>query len=222
MAGCDGLLTFVDEAFADASQTLHIFNNQRGGIKKLSLAGNGHVLAVDGYGSVQLFKPDKEDDEINVQKDENVSDGGFVNCLEQRPQIEIDEQPSEQKSWACCQAEEQIAKQRKTFENEIEEIGKSLGTIRQQVEQLLDSNDKLPTEESLDRRDFELNSDEKMRRIRAGTDREIDLQLELKAWQMARYRSGQRLRRQVWEDLEVRGQAIQVHIKVFPSSVTDR
>ena len=59
-------------------------------------------------------------------------------------------------------------------------------------------------------REFELNVEEKQRRIQRGQDKEADLRLELKAWQMARKRAGHALRRQVWDDLEVPGRAIQV------------
>ena len=207
IAGYDGLVTYVDHEFTNAGKTLHLFHNQRGGIKKFAQAGNGQVLAVDDCGSAQLFKPNKMD---LIEEDEELDDDVFLDMLRGQEEIEVGSQTEGQKSWACWMAEEQLAHQRETYKDEIEDIETSLAVIREQVGQLLSSNDQLPPEESLDRREFELNSDEKLRRTQFGCEQEIDLQLELRAWQMARNRSGLRLRRQVWEDLEIKGKAIQV------------
>jgi hypothetical protein len=39
--------------------------------------------------------------------------------------------------------------------------------------------------------------------------------LELKAWQLARERVGQRIRKQVWDNLEVKGRSIKVNKNLF-------
>ena len=206
VAGCDGLVSYVDGE--EVSKTIHIFHPQCGGIRKMSSARNGQVLAFDECGSVHLFKPDLTTESVVWEPNDLNRD--FLGLLEQKGE-EIEIRSGEDRvSWACRKAEERVAKERETYQGEIEDIEASLAAIREQVGQLLESNDHLPPEESLDRREFELNSEEKLRRVQGGREQEADLQLELRAWQMARYRTGQRLRRQVWDDLEVKGQAIQV------------
>ena len=44
-----------------------------------------------------------------------------------------------------------------------------------------------------------------------GWDKEEDLMLELRAWQLARMKVGKRIRKQVWDDMEVKGMSIKVH-----------
>ena len=48
-----------------------------------------------------------------------------------------------------------------------------------------------------------------------GWDREEELMLELKAWQMARKKVGKRIRKQVWDDMEVKGMSIKVRSKIW-------
>ena len=83
-------------------------------------------------------------------------------------------------------------------------------SIKSQIDHLLDCNDEIPEDQRLGKLEFELNQDEKQRRITASLDKESNLKLELKAWQMARGKLGQQVRKQVWDDMEVQGRAIRV------------
>ena len=42
--------------------------------------------------------------------------------------------------------------------------------------------------------------------------KEEDLRLELKAWQLAREKVGQRIRKQVWDNMEIKGRSIKVSV----------
>lgn len=97
--------------------------------------------------------------------------------------------------WEWRQLQLQLG-ERERYASEIGDIEDSLEEIKSQVSELLEANESLPESERLDRREFELNVEEKTRRLARGRDREADLQLELRAWQMARWRAGQELRKQ--------------------------
>ena len=111
-------------------------------------------------------------------------------------------------SWSEMKEESDLLADRKAYEGEIADIENNLFSIKEQVAKLLELNEELPEEERLERSEFELNTEEKQRRVAAGQDREAGLHLELKAWQVARKRAGLNIRKQVWDDLEVPGRAI--------------
>ena len=80
--------------------------------------------------------------------------------------------------------------------------------MRAKVAELLEENNKLPEAERMDVHDFELDVEEQQRRVNEGIDKEDDLRFELKAWQIARHRVGQKVRKKVWDDMEVKGRTI--------------
>ena len=87
--------------------------------------------------------------------------------------------------------------------------------MREKVAELLEENRKLPEAERMDENEFELDVEEQQRRVHEGLDREDDLRFELKAWQMARSRVGQKIRKKVWDDMDVVGRSIK-GMKVTP------
>ena len=101
-----------------------------------------------------------------------------------------------------------LLEKRRAYEGEIGDIERSLASIKEQVGELLELNEELPEEERLERSEFELNAEEKQRRAAAGQEREASLHLELRARQAARRRAGLRIRKEVWDDLEVPGRAV--------------
>ncbi len=82
--------------------------------------------------------------------------------------------------------------------------------MRSKVAELLEENNKLPESERIDVHEFELDVEEQQKRVNEGLDKEDDLRLELKAWQLARQKVGQRIRKKVWDDMEVKGRSIMV------------
>ena len=44
--------------------------------------------------------------------------------------------------------------------------------------------------------------------VNDGLDKEDDLRFELKAWQLARQKVGQKIRKKVWDDMDVKGRSI--------------
>ena len=44
--------------------------------------------------------------------------------------------------------------------------------------------------------------------VNDGLDKEDDLRFELKAWQLTRQKVGQKIRKKVWDDMDVKGRSI--------------
>ena len=94
------------------------------------------------------------------------------------------------------------------YETSINEVSEELEAMRARVAELLEENRKLPESERIDENEFELDVDEQQRRVNDGEDKEDDLRFELKAWQLARQKVGQKIRKTVWDDMEVKGRSI--------------
>ena len=88
--------------------------------------------------------------------------------------------------------------------------------MRARVAELLEENRKLPESERIDENEFELDVEEQQRRVHDGEDKEDDLRFELKAWQLARQKVGQKIRKKVWDDMEVKGRSINgMKVRIF-------
>ncbi len=111
-------------------------------------------------------------------------------------------------SWSERKEATDLMQDRMAYDGEILDIEQSLASIKEQVGKLLELNEELPEVERLERSEFELNTEEKQRRIAAGQEKEANLHLELRAWQTARRKTGLNIRKEVWDDLEVRGMAV--------------
>lgn len=222
--GADGCAKILSSKFGgggeEISSSCALFHYQRGGIKRLAVTGDcGRILAVDTCGSMQLL-------DVKREKLPDEEDGGGLVLVEPRPSLAAESDQtslllaatsppeltpeSMEKPWSARKEKRQTELERRKHEKAIVEIGRSLGSVRGQVSALLDDNSQLPEEERLDRRDFELDSEEKFRRIHEGQDREVDLRLELKAEQWARKKMAQNIRQDVWDDMAVKGKAVQV------------
>ena len=94
------------------------------------------------------------------------------------------------------------------YETSINEVSEELEAMRSRVAELLEENRKLPESERIDENEFELDVGEQQRRVNDGEDKEDDLRFELKAWQLARQKVGQKIRKKVWDDMEVKGRSI--------------
>ena len=87
-------------------------------------------------------------------------------------------------SWDEKQEQARVARERKRYEQTINEVTTELEAMRAKVAELLEENNKLPEAERMDVHDFELDVEEQQRRVNEGMDKEDDLRFELKAWQI--------------------------------------
>ena len=121
--------------------------------------------------------------------------------------------------WSEEQDNADIAQKRMRYQDQISEIEDSLNSIKERVANLIATNEELPECERLNKTDFELNTEEKERRVKEGQEQEESLSFELRAWQMARRKLGLKIRKDVWDEMEVTGKSIKVNLLV-PFSVS--
>ena len=217
LAGRDGYLSFQPEdetpisnksqEISSKSQFMYMFHYETGGIVEVSISkSNGSVLVVSKSGAIQVLQT-----KINEARRQVHSYRGMPSPLmtevNKLSSIRISPQPS-QISWAQKQEEERTAKERQKYEVQINEVTNALDELRTNVAKLLKENEKLPESERIDRHEFELDVDEQQRRKNEGLDKEEDLMLELRAWQLARKKVGRKIKKEVWDDMEVKGRCI--------------
>jgi hypothetical protein len=61
-----------------------------------------------------------------------------------------------------------------------------------------------------DRSEFELNAEERQRRVLAAEEHQAEVTLEERARQVAKRKAAAAVRKEVWDEMEVKGMAIQV------------
>ena len=221
-AACkDGILSFHDPSRSGEGATmargeLKLFHFTAGGVQKGAVAVDGRmVAAVDGRGTLAVadtkaepVAPTKSLDLVQGHDDPWQETEFFRELVgltvPKQNDVEIE-------AWSSLKGKEELQHERKQYETALAEIEGPLEDIKAQIASLLECNDELPEEERLDRTDFELNAEEKQRRIIKGQEREAALHLELRAWQLARKKVGQQVQKRVWQDMEVKGRAIKVN-----------
>ena len=85
-------------------------------------------------------------------------------------------------------------------------------------------NDSLPEKDQLDRKLFELDVDEQSRQISEGEDKVADLKMDLKAWTLARQQVSIKIKKEVWDKMEVSGRSLtgivsETSVNNFPMQV---
>ena len=216
LAGKDGYLSFQpeDENAANArtngppnSQIIYMFHYETGGILELSISkSNGSVLVVSKSGSIQVLQTKTSVSKNNRPSYLDIPDPLMLE-LNKIPHSRPTPHPL-QTSWAEKQEEERTARERQKYESQINEVTNALDELRTKVAELLEENEKLPESERIDRHEFELDVEEQQRRKNEGLDKEEDLMLELRAWQLARKKVGRKIKKEVWDDMEVKGRCI--------------
>ena len=208
--GRDGCVNIFPASLSGEEATVvRLFHHQRGGVKTADVLmaddNSAKVLCTDWHGSLQFFSGRGENAELMEPRKDVPAEDAFVTFL-----FSVAEKAAvpDAKAWSAEKLEEETATERLNYEETIADIEASLTSMRSQVDHLLDCNDELPEKERLDRTDFELNSEEKQKRIQQGLQKEASLQLELKAWQLARKKVGLAVRREIWDDMEVKGRCI--------------
>ncbi len=218
LVGKDGFLSWMSEnapGSVSASDFVHMFHYQRGGILHADVTADRQAVAVDAEGCLQIFQPKTGKSEAPPLSAEQEA---AVTALLSRASAQAAVRPAI--AWSQKQQLDHVSRERQRYEKNIDEIGEALAAVRKQVGELLESNEQLPPEEKLDGREFELDSEEKQKRYQTGLERESEVRLDMKAREMARRKVGLRVRKEIWEDMEVKGKALKVRrIKsaaVFP------
>ena len=111
-------------------------------------------------------------------------------------------------SWGEKKNLEMKENERKKFEKEINKITDTVESMAEQVSRLLLDNDSLPEKDQLDRKLFELDVDEQTRQIAEGEDKVADLKMDLKAWTLARQQVSLKVKKDVWDKMEVAGRCL--------------
>ena len=111
-------------------------------------------------------------------------------------------------SWGEKKNLEMKENERKKFEKEINTITETVESMAEQVSRLLLDNDSLPEKDQLDRKLFELDVDEQTRQIAEGEDKVADLKMDLKAWTLARQQVALKIKKDVWDKMEVAGRSL--------------
>ena len=216
LAGRDGYLSFQpeEEKASNGSKTgsqnaqiMYMFHHDTGGILELDIAkSNGSVLAVSKGGSIQVLQTKTTAPKNQRTPYQDISDPLMIE-LNKLPGLRPLPRPL-QASWAEKQEEERTSRERQKYESQINEVTNALDELRTKVASLLEENEKLPEAERIDRHEFELDVEEQQKRKNEGLDKEEDLMLELRAWQLARKKVGRRIKKDVWDDMEVKGRCI--------------
>ena len=138
-------------------------------------------IALDHMGSLTVFNA-YEDDSLGMvisRKKPSSMSNILKNIFDGK---HLDDEQAQ--NWLSVHREELYIQERAKYDAEILDIHSSLHAIQVRVKQLLDTNSQLPENERLDEADFELDADEKQRRVNAGQEKETKLLLEIKAWQV--------------------------------------
>ncbi len=200
-----------------------IFHHHHGGVIAALLLKDGRgFCAVDAGGTFSILEIQSEEEEqresLVRSRGELASETAIVRRLmDLNGDLEMMRDPKlakdyfkeeELTSWSEKLEASDHLRKRKAYEGEIYAIESSLETIRKQVEELLIINEELPEGERLDGAEFELNAEERQRRMAEAQEEEAELRLEMRARQAAMVRAGGAIRKEVWDDLEFPGRAI--------------
>ena len=178
-------------------------------------SGPSILLGVDVEGCMQV---------VNVKSEDEISSSSSsIQLVPERPDLKEEDKfckflaanisekwksSGDLKAWSTLKAEEAVVKERIEYEERIKEIESSLLSLKSRVDHLSALNDDLPESDRLDRTEFELNTEEKQKRIQSGIQREANLHLELRAWQMARKKAALTVRKEIWDDFQVKGKSV--------------
>ena len=207
LLGRDGRLSLHSTDFSGVPQAVDLHHYQAGGVIDANIASNGNILSVSEEGTLVLFQR-KEPVECSTEVDKSVitamqklrgSDAGFDSVGKHEP---------EEVSWSEKKNKETRENERKKFEKEITTISETVEYMAGQVARLLLDNDSLPEKDQLDRRQFELDVEEQARQVAEGEDKVADLKMDLKAWTQARQQVSIKVKKEVWDKMEVPGRSL--------------
>ncbi len=170
------------------SYSLHLFHHATGGLVSTDMSKDQNILSLNLTGALQLFQPKG----LSMQLQSSFS----VTSSPKAPKVDpfvlslfhmtpvVPKVFAPEISWDEMQEQARVARERKRYEQTINEVTTELEAMRAKVAELLEENNKLPEAERMDVHDFELDVEEQQRRVNEGMDKEDDLRFELKAWQI--------------------------------------
>jgi hypothetical protein len=223
LCGRDGILSLHSMNLeVKMSSSIHLFHHDTGGVFRSDISSEGCIVATNQTGSLQVFQPKESSRRPSSQAfptasspllpprtflpSKEIVDPFIVSLFvlpALSPKVIFDDI-----SWDDKQEQARVARERKRYESSINEVSAELEAMRSKVVELLAENNRLPESEGIDVHEFELDVQEQQRRVNNGLDKEDDLRLELKAWQLARQKVGQKIRKRVWDDMDVKGRSI--------------
>ena len=218
LAGRDGYLSFQPEDETSSAesgmngpsstQITYMFHHETGGIQELSISkSTGGILAVSQSGAIQVMQTKTSLSKTSSRSTFHDIPDTFMTGFNRMP-VYCPLPHPQKMSWAEMQEEDRTSRERQKYESQINEVTNALDELRTQVASLLEENEKLPESERIDRHEFELDVEEQQKRKNEGLDKEEDLMLELRAWQLARKKVGRKIKKDVWDDMEVKGRCI--------------
>ena len=203
LLGRDGRLTIHRPDLSGLPEAFELQHYQAGGVIDAGLSASGHILSVGGEGSLVLFLRQEP-----LETSQDTTDKAAVAALQKLPEVEVHPAPVEE-SWSQRRALEQKESERKKYEQEINTITETVEGMAAQVAQLLQDNNSLPESDRLDRRQFELDVEEQARQVAEGGDKVADLKMDLRAWTLARQQVSMRVKKEVWDSMEVPGRSLE-------------
>ncbi len=206
-AGRDGKFQLLPASLRgfDSSER-HLLHHRRGGIRRV--AWNLELqsfAATDGRGALVLFEVHPEAATLVRHRTQPIPETNFVSALREALAEEVDD---EALPWSELVLQQRLEAEKAAFSSELESVTGPLAQLKVEVSALLKSNGELS--EEVPRAEFELNVEEKQKRLAASNEREALLKVELRARHVAKKNLATTLRKQLWDDVDVRGKAIKV------------
>ena len=222
LLGRDGRISIHATDMSEPPELFDLHHYQAGGVIDANIANNGNILSVSEDGTLVMFQR-KEPIDASKEVDKQI-----LSMMQKLKDTDIDKPRDDTEvSWSEKKSLEEKENERKKFEKEINTITETVESMAEQVSRLLLDNDSLPEKDQLDRKLFELDVDEQSRQIAEGEDKVADLKMDLKAWTLARQQVSIKIKKEVWDKMEVPGRnltGIKSNVSVcnFPMQVNPK
>ena len=197
--------------------TIPIFHHSQGGVYRTKLNLSTEMFAAVNKRGSLVVGTMPFDGKYRKKSTENApSATSFPPWIEEltfKLHEKAGEQSLRQKSWLDVYEDNVVELDKKKISSKIESVTGELSSLKDQIRELLCINERLPDSEKIPSEEFELNFQEKARLQHDGNDAEANLKFELKAWQLARKRTGFKLRALVWDNMDVPSKTIKVTLE---------
>lgn len=201
LLGRDGKITIHSTDLTGNPEMFLLQHYQACGVIDAHIAVNGNILCVSGEGTLTFFQRKELLETPDMDKQ-------IIGSVQKLKAVEVENDKS-QISWSEKRTMEQKECERKKYEKEIDTITETVESMAEQVSRLLFDNDSLPEKDQLDKRQFELDVEEQGRQVAEGEDKVADLKMDLRAWTLARQQVSMKVKKEVWDKMEVPGRSLQ-------------
>lgn len=207
LIGEDGLVSFLEPNGGTHKSAVRMFSNQQETIKCFDLLDDSVILFIGQSGTIHILERNHVSQNIKANLVLNIKDPSSMK--------------NNGRSWMEEHEQRLHEKKRESHQEVLKELADGLSQLKSQVSSLLSENESLPSQEQLDRHEFELNSDEKHRLYQEGSLQEKNLVLDLKAKHHSVKKIGEKLRAYIWDHMAVKGRSIEgIQSKVIVSNFT--